>query len=102
MTKLFILIGPAYNSISKWGEFISNKEMMERMTKKLTGYKRFECMAHNRIKIGIVIVARPHSRMLTMARSLAADLGPLFADMTLGLLQKFIALVVYRKTRYAV
>ena len=59
-------------------------------------------MANNRIKIGTVIVARPHSQMLTMARLLATDLGPLFADMTLGQKQKFLALVLFQKTRYVV
>ena len=49
-----------------------------------------------------MIVARPHSQMLNMAESLATDLGPLFADMTLGLLQKYLALVIHRKTKYAV
>ena len=58
-------------------------------------------MAPNRIKIGTMIVARPHSRMLNMAMSLATDLGPLFADMTLGLPQKYHALVIHRKTKYA-
>ena len=100
ITKLFILSGPACDSISKWGEFASNNEMMERLTRNFTGNKRFERTAHNRIKIGTVIVARPHSRMLTMARSIATDLGPIIADMTLGLWQKFLALVIYRKTRY--
>ena len=100
--QLFILIGPACDSISQWGEFASNIEMMERVTKNLKGYKRFEHIAPNRIKIETVIVGRPHSRMLNITRYIVADLGPLCADMTLELYQKFLALVIHRKTRYAV
>ena len=71
------------------------------MTKNLRAYKRYEKMAPNWIKIGTMIVARPHRRILNMVMSLATDLGPPYVDMTLGLLQKFLALVVHQKTRYA-
>ena len=38
---------------------------------------------------------------MNMARSLATDLGPLYADMTLGLLYKFYVSVIHPKTKYA-
>ena len=101
ITQLFILIGPACESIQKWGDFSTVEDMMNRMTKNFRCFERFQEMAPNRIRIGTMIVAKPHSRMLKMAMSLAIDLGPLFADMTLGLLQKYLALVIYRKTQFA-
>ena len=88
LAQMILLIGPACESIKKWGDFNTVEDMMKRMTRNCRGFKRFHEMAPNRIRIGTMIVARPHSRMLNMAKSLATDLGPLFADMMLGLLQK--------------
>ena len=100
LIQLFIMIGPACASITKWGDFSSNEEMMKRLTSNLRGHKRFKDMGTDRIKIGTVIVAKPYSRLLEMAKFLATKLSHIIADMTLGLKYKFFALVIHRKTKY--
>ena len=100
LIQLFIMIGPACASITKWGDFSSNEEMMKRLTSNLRGHQRFKDMGTDRIKIGTVIVAKPHHRLLKMAQFLATKLSRITADITLGLKYKFFALVIHRKTRY--
>ena len=46
-TQTFILIGPACESIRKWGYFNSKEDMMKRMTKNFRCFERFEQMAPN-------------------------------------------------------
>ena len=58
----------------------------ERRTQKnLRCYEQFKKMDPNQIKIGTMIAARPHSRMLNMTRSLATRLGPLIVDVLIRL-----------------
>ena len=60
-------------------------------------------MDPNWIKVETMIIARSHSQMLNMARFLAAEFGPLIADVTIRLIignkNKFFVLVILKWMR---